>query len=118
MSSFSFSEERGGSSADLPEHLERQRDGRDGTDQDERPPNGLALALGKAIRQQEAEPGAKGRPGADEQDEFRQGHLDFSHRTNPLGSSGLNRRDGSARCPIKVGRAESVPGRSGAAMVF
>ncbi len=43
---------------DLPEHLERERDGRDGANQHERPPDGLALALGQAVRQQKAEPDA------------------------------------------------------------
>ena len=78
----------GARGADLAEHLERERDGGDGADQEERPPDGLAWLSGQAIRQQEAKTGAEGRPGADEQGEFRQGNLDFSHRKDPLGSSG------------------------------
>ena len=49
----------------LPEHLERERDGRDCADKEECPPNGLALAPGQAIRQQKADSGAKSRSSAD-----------------------------------------------------
>ena len=73
------------------EHLECERNGSDGADQEERPANGFALAQRQAIRQQEAKPGRpRAAPRANEQGKFRQGHLDFSHSTDPLGSSWYN----------------------------
>ena len=78
-----------------------ERDGGDGADQEKRPPDGLALALGQAICQQEAEPGTECRPGTDEQGEFRQGNLDFSHSRDPLGSPETAARMESASCLLK-----------------
>jgi hypothetical protein len=68
----------------MPEDLQRQWDGTEGADQEQRPTDGPALIRGEAIRQQEAETGAKSRTSASDQDKFRQRNSCFSHSNTPL----------------------------------
>jgi hypothetical protein len=55
----------------LPQDLEGQGDRRDGSDQQERPADRLPLVGVESVRQKEADPGAKSRPCAGDQAEFR-----------------------------------------------
>ena len=66
------------------EDLERERDGREGADEEERPANSLALVHRQAIRQQQAESSAEGRAGAGKQGQFRQRNSGFSHEDSQI----------------------------------
>jgi hypothetical protein len=57
---------------DFSHRFQRQGDGDDHSDEEEWPPNGLALAFWQPICQQEAETGAENRPCPGEYREFRQ----------------------------------------------
>jgi len=61
------------------EDLEGEGDGTEGADQEERPPDGPALVLGKAVPQQQAEASAQRGTGAGDQDEFRERNSSFPH---------------------------------------
>src|SRR4051812_24578552 len=69
---------RAGIEARPAENLEREGDGADGAEQQERPADGLALVLGQAVGEQETEAGAQGCTGHGDQGKFRQGDARFS----------------------------------------
>src|SRR5207237_10822880 len=61
------------------EDLEGEGNGTESTDQEERPADGPALVVGKAIREQEADASARQRTSASEQSKFRNGNFSFPH---------------------------------------
>src|SRR6185437_11566075 len=70
---------RGPGGATLPEYLDGQGDGANGTDQHESPAHGPTLVDRETIRQEETEPGAEGRPRPGDQRQFGQGDRSLSH---------------------------------------
>jgi len=68
------------------EHFECQRNGGQGTYEQERPADGLTLAFGQTVRQQETDPGAEHRTCAGDQGELRESDSGFSHGNGPLES--------------------------------
>jgi hypothetical protein len=64
---------------EIPQHIERERDGDCGTDQDESPADGFSMGVGQTIGHEKPDSGPKDRPGSDEHGKIRQAKLSRHH---------------------------------------